>query len=116
MIYLASPYSDQSPTVRHWRFCAAVAAVQRMTGHDLIAFSPVAVSVPMVLNGVRPWDDPWWYEWSMAFLKRSDELWILPLDGWDRSAGVKCEIVAAHDLGIQVVVADELTDTENPLT
>jgi len=74
-----------------------------------VVFSPVALSALLVGWGSRPWDDPWWYEWSMAFLGKADEVWVLMLDGWLESKGVQDEIAKARELGKPVWYLDPET-------
>ena len=55
---------------------------------------------------VLVWNDPWWYEWSMDFLRHADEVWVLMLDGWRESTGVCDEIRVAKELGKRVRYVD----------
>ena len=109
LIYLASPYSHDDAYVRGNRVGEARSAARDLTRKGHIVFSPIATSGVMVSLGVRPWNDPWWYEWSKAFLARADECWVLTLDGWAESAGVENEMEYASEHGMPVRYVDPKT-------
>jgi hypothetical protein len=109
LIYLASPYSHEDAYVRGNRVCEAGAAMRELTRLGHIVFSPISTSGVMVSLGVLSWDDPWWYEWSMAFLRRADECWVLMTDGWEESVGVENEMEYAAEHGMPVRYVDPET-------
>jgi len=100
MIYLASPYSHDIAAVRKRRAVAACMATGKLTDDGECVFSPIATSHTLLQVCSRPWNDPWWYEWSMGFLRHAGQVWVLMLDGWKESRGVQAEIEEAKRLGI----------------
>jgi hypothetical protein len=114
MIYIASPFSDPSPTVRVSRRNAAHDAVVRLTDARHVVFSPVVISGELVIYTIITFDSAWWYEWSMDFLRAATEVWVLCIDGWKTSKGVQDEIAEALRLGKPVKYLDpdtlELTE------
>jgi len=109
LIYLASPYSHHDYVWRASRAGKTQDALVRLTAMGFVVFSPVALSALLVGWGSRPWDDPWWYEWSMAFLRKADEVWVLMLDDWQESVGVQAEIDEAQRVGKPVRYLDPET-------
>ena len=100
MIYLASPYSDPNPVVERQRFEAVchAAAILMAEGHRI--FSPIAHTHPIAMAGDLPRGWEYWRKYDEEMLAACDELWILMLPGWDKSAGIagELEIVAQSKL------------------
>jgi hypothetical protein len=65
-------------------------------------FSPISQShYQAEIGGLKgTWD--FWRLVDIEFLKRCDELWVLTLDGWDKSVGVLAEIAYAKRNGIPI--------------
>jgi len=98
MIYLASPFSHPDPLVRETRFdaaCRATAALIR-TGH--VVFSPIVHGHPLVRFGL-PTYWAFWQRHDQELLRRSDEVIVLRIDGWEESEGVRAEVELAAALG-----------------
>lgn len=94
-IFLACPYSHADDTVVHERFvtCNRVAAKILEAGHAV--FSQVTMSHPInvVLEKTEKANiGKMWAPVDAIFLDVMEELIILDLDGWDKSAGIKREI------------------------
>lgn len=98
MIYLASPYNHASAEVRQARYEANVRALAALLHDGEAAFSPIVHHHPVaVLRDLgRGWD--FWRDVDIQFLKRCDKLFVLTLDGWKESVGVKAEIEVAQAL------------------
>lgn len=45
----------------------------------------------------RGWD--YWERYDRAMLEACDELWVLCLDGWEDSKGIKGEIAIMQEMG-----------------
>ena len=101
MMYLASPYSDPDPAVRHHRFREVCRHAARMMREGEMVYSPIAHSHCIARFGL-PIDWGFWEAHSRAMLSRCDSVAVLHLDGWDRSVGVRREIEIATTLGIPV--------------
>ena len=99
MIYLASPYSSDSPVVREARFKAVCVAASKLMVKGLLIFSPIAHTHPIAVAGDLPkgWD--FWAKYDREFLNFCDEIWVLMLDGWEQSRGVAGEIAIMEDMG-----------------
>lgn len=105
-IYLASPYSHPDPAVVHARFDAAVKCAGQLMLKGLVVFSPIAHSHPIALATKLPETWEFWRGIDFPLLERAHSLFVLKLDGWERSVGVQAEIARAGELGIPVVFVD----------
>ena len=95
-IYLASPYSHPDPKVREERArlaCVAAAEIMR-SGH--LVLSPIAHSHPIALAGNLPLDFEYWREFDESLIDWCDQVWVLMIDGWMDSKGIKAEVEYAE--------------------
>jgi hypothetical protein len=106
MIYLASPYSSPDPRVRQERFLLACQAVGTILKRGYIVFSPVVHSHPVAMECDLPTDWPFWERIDLAYLWKSSWLWVLMLDGWEHSHGVKVEIDYAVSINMAIRFVD----------
>lgn len=96
-IYIASPYTHKNKKVMDKRFkqVLRLAAKLKLDGH--VVFSPIvhshmiATQFPKIKTN---WD--FWKFDDTVFLKRSSELWVYCIPGWDKSVGVAAEIAIAR--------------------
>lgn len=102
MIYIASPYSSEDPSVMEQRFDAACRAAGKLMDQGHVVFSPIAHTHPIVIRCDLPrgWD--FWSRFDREFIERSEKVVVLKLDGWEASKGVAAEIEIAEEFGIQV--------------
>lgn len=100
-IYLASPYTgtEIEQIIRYREACLAAADIIRM-GH--IVFSPIAHSRGIAVYGGLKGDHNTWMEQNRGWLDWCDELWVLPIYGWDASVGVEWEMETARTMGKRV--------------
>ena len=102
MIYLASPYSHPSPSVREDRYgCAVLYAARLIKERGEPVFSPIAHSHPITEHDL---DGTWetWREMDLAIIAICRELVVMQLDGWEQSQGIAAEVAEAQRLGIPV--------------
>lgn len=111
MIYLASPYTHLDPTVRQSRFEAVCQATAALIRRGEIVYSPIVHGHPLCQYGL-PGDWAFWQEYDLAFLKKCDRLFVLTLEGWKESVGVRAEIEAAQKLEKPVTYLDRALQTE----
>jgi len=98
MIYLASPYSDPDPGLRNFRYHAACATIAYLLREGRFAFSPIVHSHPLTEYGL-PGQWEFWETYDRWHLAHCRELWVLQLQGWERSLGVQREIEIARHFG-----------------
>ncbi|MFO0916615.1 MAG: DUF1937 family protein [Pirellulales bacterium] len=101
MIYLASPYSHDSPAVRQQRYEDACQAVVQLLHAGHAAFSPIVHSHPLVSYSL-PTDWAFWQRVDQEHLRRCDQIIVVMLDGWEESRGVAAEIDIARELGLPI--------------
>ena len=102
-IYLAAPYSDKDPKVREQRVEAVnkKAAELMMAGN--LVFSPLSHSHPISKHcTVDPCDNGFWLRQDLWILPICDVMYILCLDGWQYSSGIKTECDRAELLNIPI--------------
>ena len=68
MIYLACPYSDPDPEVRHDRFMKANRQAALLMAEGLHVFSPISQCHPIALQGRLPTDWNYWKEYDEKIL------------------------------------------------
>lgn len=102
MIYLASPYSHSDPAVRAARFEAVCRAAAGLIRDGARIFSPIAHSHPIAQYGLADTPFAYWQEMDEHMICACDELWVLTLDGWEQSVGVKHEIAFAEARGMPI--------------
>lgn len=109
LIYLATPYNHPDSRVREERFdqaCLIAAALMRDGVH---LFCPIAHTHPIALQGNLPCGWDYWQEYDRLMLAACDELWIVQMDGWNRSEGIKGEIGIANELSKRIFYLDPAT-------
>lgn len=102
MLYLASPYSHPEERVRTRRYLATREFVyaQLQLGYPLV--SPIVYCHQFARDFGAPLDAKSWRYLNESLLIRSEAVWVLTLQGWDSSVGVKAELEAAELLGLPV--------------
>lgn len=97
MIYLASPYSHPDEAIREERFRAVCKVAAKFMKHGHLIFSPIAHTHPIAQHGLpKGWE--YWKKYDTEFIRMCEELWVLMLEGWSRSCGVKAEIALAVEM------------------
>lgn len=109
MIYLASPYSHPDPAVRHERAMAARhCTIWHLARHypvlSMIAYGHELVRAGVEGDVVLPTDAGAWGMIGFPILRASSACWVLVLEHWERSTGVRAEIDAAYACGIPVLM------------
>ena len=105
MIYLASPYTHYKPAVMQQRFAAVRAATAALLARGEIVYAPIVHGHAIASAHELPDDHEFWMRHCLAMLERADNLYVLQIDGWDTSRGVRAEIDwwKKHRKGIRIV-------------
>lgn len=103
LVYLAVPYSNIDLAVRVKRFESSNIATAELMKDGFYVFSPISMSHPIAEQCSIPGDWNFWAKFDTAFISCCHKLFVLTLDGWDKSTGVTAEIKIAKDMGIQVI-------------
>ena len=106
LVYIASPYSHEDGMVVYERFAKARDYTAHLMRHTLstgcVPFSPILHCHEMAQVNDLPIDHEYWMRVDKTFMRHCDEVWVLMLDGWNESKGVKMEIEFAESLMIPV--------------
>lgn len=106
VVYLASPYSHPDKDVMQRRFeevCVVHAELLEKIGDCYAFIGPIAASHSIAQLADLPTNWEFWKAQDEALLSKCDELWVLELDGWDKSIGIKAEVdYAYYDLKIPI--------------
>lgn len=113
LIYLAAPYSDPDPTVVAARMKQFYDAHAHLLARGLVLVSPLLNHAVIGRPDVGG-DWTFWQRYSETLLARCDALWVVMIDGWDRSAGVTGEIEFAERRKMPIRYLDPLPLLEVP--
>ena len=91
VIYLACPYWHEDACVRYDRFEAVNEIAGKIMEYGHVVFSPISHSVP-ISGTMENKDHDFWLGQDFPLLEMCDEMWIVPLAGWEDSVGVGREI------------------------
>lgn len=106
MIYLASPFTHSDKQVEFIRYKQTCQYLADMFRKGLFAFSPIAHCYYMAREFELPSDYEYWKSFNMAMLARCDKLYVLMLDGWRESRGVRDEMDNAYEMDFDVVFVE----------
>lgn len=113
MIYVASPYSNPDPVimqtryelVRDWTF-------ERIKRTNESLFAPIAYCHEYALKHGMPKDADFWYEFNLGFIRNSEGMYVLQLDGWSISKGVQMEVTLAKKYKIPLTMVPHVRFSE----
>ena len=111
LIYLAAPFSHPDPEVSRHRLEEVNGYAAHLLSRGILVFSPLShgaqLDSPAIPNSV-------WYELGLRIMRGCDELWLLALNGWEDSEGVRMELERARQLDIPVYVVNPDTYEVQP--
>ena len=107
MIYVASPYTSKENGVMQDRYEAVAEFCAKAAKKDYFVYSPIVHWHPVAIACDLPRDYYWWSRLNKHFLELAGGLWVLTLDGWQDSKGVKEEVVHALRKKIKVTYLSE---------
>lgn len=103
LIYLASPYSHSDLHVMALRELQVTTVAVKLIEAGYHVFGPITESAQyskLSKKIGKGWK--YWQDHDELMLSKCDELWVVMLDGWENSKGVKGEIAYATDRGIPI--------------
>lgn len=102
-LYLASPYTNKSPTVREKRFVAISITASQLTLVGYNIYSPILNGhiMSQYIHFPRKYD--FWAARDRQFIEWCDRFYIVKLEGWEQSKGIEKEIEAAKELRKPIV-------------
>ena len=102
MIYLATPYSHETPEVIQARFEQVTELAALMIADGEHVYSPITHCHPIAQTGLAGTDWEAWRDMDLYMLSVCGELWVLDIEGVAESVGVQAEIAEARLMGIPV--------------
>ncbi len=91
------------------RYEKVMSVVARLIKQSQKVISSIVHCHPMALKFGLPKDDTYWSEYDNALIRACDEFWILKLDNWNKSKGIKRETAYAKSLGKPISFLDPAT-------
>lgn len=100
MIYLASPYTHDLAAVRQRRYETVCTAAARLMHDGHAVFSPIAHTHGICLaSGGVNFEYSFWKKYDEEMIRLCDQFWILRMEGWEQSEGIKMELAYAMSIG-----------------
>ena len=107
-IFISMPYTHPDEEIMRER-----ANIARKYSADIVdkmglsLVCPVLIGIDYISSGVDiQMTHQEWLDFSLLYMKGCDEVWILCIEGYDLSNGVKAEIQYADELEIPVIFQD----------
>ncbi len=105
--YIASPYSHPSSAVRERRFQDVTKFAAYMVRKEYTVFCPITHSHPIQEHGT-PGGWEFWKEIDETAIDNCQILYVLCIEGWNESEGVKAEIEYAKKRNMSVWYVTEV--------
>lgn len=102
LVYLASPYTSTDKLLVQYRQMCVEWATAEALRLGWMVYSPIAHCHNLAERYGLPGDAEFWENYNRVMIARADWLWVLALDGWERSSGVKGEIEFAESRGLPI--------------
>ena len=110
--YLASPYTSRKKKKKDrgleqdLRYGIALRATHKLHMQGLVVFSPIVHYHNIALYSNLPGTYEYWKDVNATYIKRSNGLFVLTINGWKQSVGVQDEIKLARSLRLPVFYYD----------
>lgn len=103
-IYIASPYYSPDPDIRTIRYLNVRRFTAWVLQQNISAYSPIVHNHPLaeLLPPAIAHDGDFWQAIDTPILLRASAMWVLMLEGWTESKGIKWEMATAIKQGIPV--------------
>lgn len=98
-MYLGTPYSHPEPMTREIRYLQAADALNTLLQNKIWTYSPIVHCHELAKLFSLPKDAAFWLEYNITMLRGSAGLFVLKLEGWAQSIGLKGEIAYAAEQG-----------------
>lgn len=108
--YLASPYSHPDAKVRELRYHTTMSATAWLLMQKKWVYSPIVHCHEMALAYALPTDAEFWKDYNLAVLSAAAGVYVLMMDGWKESRGVKMELIWAIEQDksiVEIMLGDE---------
>jgi hypothetical protein len=110
MIYLASPFSHSNPEIVRYRIEQTQNAIAFLLQNNIYAWSPIIQTYEVNIRHSLPTDADFWKNYNFDFMRRADAMYLLELEGWETSKGLKMEIEFCKHVGLPLYYIDPKCD------
>lgn len=109
--YFASPYTNPDQKIVEARYLAVQEATAFFMKAGFAIYSPIVHCHEIAKKFKLPTDWEFWWRYNQRFMASAKDIWILKLDGWAESKGVKAELEYAntHMKGVLYIEPDQLS-------
>ena len=113
--YLAAPYSSIHIHIRDRRYNQISFVASELMKRGEIIYSPITACHHIAADYSLPFDADYWLRTNLEFLTHCGKLYVLQLDGWEQSIGVKREIEFAteRNIPIEYITLGDFSDQDN---
>lgn len=111
MVVVSGPYSHSDPVVKQERVKAIADACVKLFQAGDMCCSPLLAGLSFIEKSENkmPDDYAFWQNFCRAYVKAGDVLYVLDIEGWKESTGVKDEIEYAQSFCMPVYLMDPET-------
>lgn len=112
MILITGPYSSPDAEVKAARVkTIATACAALIIQTNQVAMSPLLSGLAIIEKSGKklPDNTEFWKEFCRVFVRAAEEVYVLDMDGWDKSGGVADEINEAKERNIPVYLVHRHT-------
>ena len=109
--YLTSPYSSKEKGVPQQRFEEVEKATAFFMKHGHAVYSPIVHCHRIASLYDLPTDADFWWRYNQRFMIAARDIWVLKLEGWSESKGVRMEVDFANTFfkPVLYIEPDQLT-------
>jgi len=108
-VYLAGPYTATGfykQLTESTRYYLLTKYAAQIMAAELLVYSPITHSHPMTLHEALPGTWEYWERMDQIMMTVCKEIWVIKLEGWEESNGLKHELKLAGDWSVPVVFID----------
>lgn len=113
--FLSLPYSHSDPAVKEKRFRTACHVAASMMRKGIFITSPIITGIAIINGSGENLPDTleYWKSYCIHLLMNCNSMYVLNVEGWKSSGGVRMEIEKALELGIEVFLIEADSEKEN---
>lgn len=113
--YLGAPYSSIHIHIRDRRYQQISFVAAQLMRRGEIIYSPITACHRLANDHDLPLTADYWLRFNLEFLRRCGKLYVLQLDGWEKSLGLKQEIEFAEsrNIPIEYITLGDFSGTNN---
>lgn len=101
LIYVSCAFGQDDPHVREKRIDLVSRFCAEKMREGIIVFCPLIHNYYILRYGL-PIGWSYWEKFNTQLLKRCDRLFVLKLEGWERSEGIQAEVTLARKFNIPI--------------